>query len=288
MSLDDKLKSWREATEPLEPSPELLQKLAAAVEAPAAVAAPVLTTAVKVIIITALVGVAGFALMRGNELGWRWSAKSTSVRALDAGFALRASDAGSALLSPGTSPSTPAMDCPQRLVAMPVRPWSPNEAARRRHQEKELRLKLAARPLNCRAQRAPLERLLEDRRPGPGDAEATRLLARFAFLCGPAHVPQWLFPPHQGRCDDSDWCHRPECDLGIEACALSWAAQPVETCTHHTGTRMALAFACTRFLRGQTDDAPVRALNPAAWCLSPEALKERAFLQTHDAGMELP
>jgi len=65
-------------------------------------------------------------------------------------------------------------------------------------------------------------------------------------------------------------------------------AAPTTTCTHWIGVRRAVPHACVRSLRGEGTEAEVRALSNEAWCLTPEALKERDQLITRNAPKESP
>lgn len=269
MNLDDKLSSWREATDALEPSDALLTKLQAVVEAPTPPAGPAATigTAVKVLLVIVLAGVIGIAVLHRSGTGMSTPISSKPTQSRSSAPSQPASvDAG---CGPQSSNSLVAVNTGSRLS------------------EKELRLQLTSRPLTCLAQRHPLEELIFSRSAAAADPQATRFLTRLTLLCGPSNVSLYVLPSAQSPCDDSDWCTRAECELNDEACASSWATHPVSTCTHRMGVRSALRFACARYLRQETTDAPVRALAADAWCLSADALKERDLLRTLDAGMEL-
>mgnify|MGYP001611254340 CR=1 FL=1 len=277
MNLDDKLKGWRDATESLAPPEKLLAALEATVEAPTPPAG--VGAVVKVLIITAVVGVIGVAVLHAQEIGWGWFAKKGSPLVSARGERSNAPFLPDASVDAGEAP------CGQRLEsAMALTPGLSPEAERARYTQ-AMRL-LTNRPLTCLAQRSPLDQLLWGR--SPNDAEVTRLISRLGYLCGAPAIPQWVLFRDTAPCDDSDWCRVPSCELTSEACASSWAARPAGTCAHRFGTRASLAFACVRFLRGQGTEAEVRRLATDAWCLRPEALKEREYLSQRDAGMELP
>ncbi|MDP1821767.1 MAG: hypothetical protein Q8L48_00925 [Archangium sp.] len=279
MNLDDKLKSWRDATEPLVPSEKLLAALAATVEAPTTPPAGA-SAVVKGLIVTAVVGVIGVAVLHAQQVGWGWFAKKDAPPVSAQGDRLvppaRTPDAS---IDAGEAPCGPRLES-----AMALTPGLSPEAERARYTQ-AMRL-LTKRPLTCLAQRRPLDQLLWGRT--SNDAEVTRLISRLGYLCGAPAIPQWALFQDTAPCDDSDWCHVPSCELKSEACAASWAARRAGTCAHRLGTRASLTFACVRFLRGQGTEAQVRALAADAWCLRPEALKEREYLSQHDAGMELP
>ncbi len=270
MNLDEKLNHWREATETLEPSETLLASLQATIDAPTPPPPSGLITLVKVLIITAIVGAiaTGYAVVR--SLNIRWSGSSVPV------LVATAVDAG--LPSCGPEPA------PAELFALPgseVVGGSWEEM--RRKQLIDFRAQLEARPLTCLAQRRPLEQLLDMH--AVSDAEATRLIARLGWLCGPSALPAYRLPQAEepGSCDNSDWCRRPGCDLSTEPCALSWADRPATTCTARRGRAIALTFACVRFLRAEAPEAQPRAFARNPWCLDPAAVAEREFLRTHNA-----
>lgn len=301
MNLDDKLDSWREATDALEPSDALMAKLQAVVEAPTPPAGPAATlgTAVKVLLVVVLAGAIGIAVLHRNEAGMSTPLSSTPTRADTVSSAPAPSAPASVDAGPGSANALEKDTRPRsRAPAQPARVdagCGPERfgalVALKRGSElsdKELKLQLTTRPLTCLAQRHPLEALLFGRSAGAADPQATRFLTRLTLLCGPSNVSLYVLPWAQTPCDDSDWCTRAECELSDETCASTWATHRASTCTHRMGVRSALRFACARFLHGETTDAPVRALAADAWCLNAEALKERDLLRTLDAGMELP
>ena len=281
MTLDEQLKNWREATEPLEPSQTLLASLQATIDAPTPPAPAGLATVVKVLIITALVGAlaVGYAAMNSLNLGWSGSSRPVAAAMPAPPSAPGALDAGPP--SCGPQPS-------EGLVAMPATlvPWDSPERMRRLLVQ--LLAQLKARPLTCVAQRRPVEQILSMHL--VSDQETIRLSARLAWLCGGAALRGYLLPPGepQGSCDDSDWCRRPKCDLQDEACALSWAERPASTCTAQTGRALALRFACAHFLRAEAPEAEPRKFAKDPWCLQPAAVAEREFLETHHAVKESP
>ena len=273
MTLDEQLKNWREATEPLEPSQTLLASLQATIDAPTPPAPAGLATVVKVLIITALVGAlaVGYSAVNSLNLGWSGSSKpvATARPAPPSGL-----DAGPPSCGPESGPTSPS-----------VKGESP-EAERRLLGQ--LRAQLKARPLTCVAQRHPVEQILSMHL--VSDQETIRLSARLAWLCGGAALRGYLLPPGepQGSCDDSDWCRRPKCDLQDEACVLSWAERPASTCTAQTGRVLALRFACVHFLRAEAPEAEPRKFAKDPWCVQPAAVTEREFLEAHHAVKESP
>lgn len=159
MTLDDKLKSWREDTEALAPSSQLLEKLQATVDAPPPAATPA-AAVVKVLLVTAFVGVIAWAVLRSHELGSSWFAKTPVA-------AVGLPDAGEAPCSGPRDGTAPSMMMPGLQL----------DEARAFGEQ------LATRPLSCFAQRHPLEQLA--RWTTADDPEHNRLLARLAVLCGP-------------------------------------------------------------------------------------------------------
>jgi hypothetical protein len=110
-------------------------------------------------------------------------------------------------------------------------------------------------------------------------AERVRLWARQAFLCDAAPW-QADFAP----CDDSAWCHAPQCDHHELSCLEALAAWPEGTCTAEGGKRELGAELCRRFIRGdRTQRARIQKLSRHAWCLDAAAQKEVEWLVAHGA-----
>lgn len=289
MTLDDKLNQWREATESLAPSEALLGALAATIDAPGAAATATATgtgAAVKVLLVSLVVGLVGAAVIVASRPGHGPSGAPAAASPRE-GAAISGAQATPPPLDAGPaahvlpSLATPDAGCAPRAgveAVMPVMAVIDEQSLRAR--AAELTRQLSARPLTCEAQRAPIDQLVS----GPLGREASRrpLVARLLALCGPADdVAIRLALPlgePDGPCDDSDWCHDPTCRPLDEACAQQWAARPRTSCAARHGRQLLLMHACARFLRGEATVADVRARSATAWCVSPEVLEERARL----------
>lgn len=267
MNVDDKLKTWREATSSIAPS----AKVVAALEAGLAASAPVAAStgvgiALKVLIVTAIVG----AMFYGASLGvWRWCFGS-----------MPSTDAGT-LTDFGCEPrpARPAIPPSYGNGVYEIRQEQFYE--RMREERAELERQLVTRPLTCLAQQAPLTQLASlDWKP----PQFNRYRARIAILCGASAVYGDLFRSSTDEgCSNGDWCRKPECDLALEDCASLWAKGPAGGCIAAIGRQEVTRFACVRFLRGEGTEQAVRDLDSNAWCLEPTALAERDWLIAHHA-----
>ena len=278
MTLDDKLKGWREGTETLAPSDALLAKLAANVDtAPAAAPAPAPATAtafaVKVVVLVIAIGAA--------TLLW-WVRPAVESRPRPNAPALET--------SPSANPSEAACPPPNR-ARMPVGMAAPalmlpGPVAARAQKEhiQALRDALEHRPLTCEAQAEPLRSLLREELP---DADRFRFLARLVFFCGgrgdtvPAALSRLQRPVTEASapCSDADWCHAPKCTTFDEECARAFAARPPGSCNREHGQWILGELACERFVRGTATDAEVSRQYTHGWCLEPSAGAEAELLR---------
>lgn len=268
MTLDDKLKGWRETTETVVPSAALMASLTAQVEAapaPSAPAGATLTTVVKVVGVAVFFGVLTWAL---------WPRESI--------FAIRSMATSTAGFDAGEAACPPRPPTTQAAAPMAIR--APNWEESLRIRQLELERILAARPMTCEGQKAPLTELLQSGTLTRRQWE--KAFTRYVALCGIHSARRGAMlapmPPREtvvvsgtsagggmAGCDDSDWCHLPSCgDAFTEDCARAYAARPAHSCSAVMGRAMLADFACERLVRGQGSEGEVRAHSLDAWCLS--------------------
>ena len=270
MTVDDKLKWWRESTEAIAPPAALMASLAAQVDAapaapPSTGAGTTVVTAVKTVVVMVFIAVTAWAFLPARVVNaWRegGAARTPSARAT---------------VVEQCPPRPPA---PQAVYAAPI-PAIPREVweTEQRKRIAELRKTIAARPMTCEGQKQPITEVLVLL--GAPDDERERLFTRYVVLCGLSGAPPLrVTAPGEPAdpmptCDASDWCHFPKCgDAQTEACAREYAARPEGSCFAMAG-RMRLAhFACERFVRGQSPESEVKALSADAWCLTPQSRAE--------------
>lgn len=246
-TLDDKLNAWREATD-AEPSPELLEKLGAQVEGPT----PSVLTAVKVLLSVMVVGVVAVTLLAP----WRTQMQFEPARV-------------------GTAETREPAVCPPRArfaspaVLMPM----PQDRASLARETEAL---MTRRPLTCEGQIA-LIRALRWTRENTLD-ELAQLRTQQIFLCD--EDPGVVLAPADD-CDDSDWCHVPECDRRDAGCLEQLAARPARTCTAQQARNDLSDLHCRALIRG--DEAFRHRLAKGAWCLEDVVKKEVERLRAKGA-----
>ncbi len=313
MSLDDKFKEWKEATEQLTPSPGLAERLDALAEssASAAGASWAWKPVFKVLVSVVAVGAVVFAVLKqratvDDSLDRQWS----TVARVEGSGPSRANDAGATPVSCGDRAMMPDW---QGKVAVspapamiPIGPVPHGDPLWRSDELRAARVAIEKRPLTCEAQERPLLSLLQSQLRWDEDL---KVRTRYLALCPTPH--SWLLLPSAGGsvvaggsmagvpgapesqgepCDSSDWCHDPQCDSSTDECQWAFSLRPIRTCGRADALRSLLGSRCARYLRGalSADDlkSQVRDLSDrlrvesgesmtqAAWCLEPEAQRE--------------
>jgi hypothetical protein len=305
MSLDDKFKEWKEATEQLTPSPGLHERLEALAEssASAAGASGAWKPVFKVLVSVVAVGAVVFAVLKqratvADSLDHQWS----TVARIQGSGPSRANDGGATTVPCGERPSLPPAGNPHpALVAYK----SPSD-----DEVRAARIAIEKRPLTCEEQGWPLRLLLQSQLRWD---EELRVRTRYLVLCpttdswvslpsaragaagGLPGVPGGVGQSEGEPCDSSDWCHDPQCDLSTDECQWAFALRPIRTCGRAYALRSLLGSRCMRYLKDalssddlkrQVRDLSDRlrletgeAIPQAAWCLEPEAQREIQHLR---------
>lgn len=291
MSLDGELKKWRDATEQLEPSAQLMASLQAQVTPPPTSAPPVggslaAKVVVTVVLFTLAIGAAAYFFVAPKLPRVNASALDSGVRTPHDG------GRSEALLDRDAVEPCPPRDEP--ALASPMMP-SPARLPSQREVANDARTQLTRRPLTCAAQLSPIEDL---RAHGHlADDERLTLDARRAVLCGLGSTDFSNVSPRQAMwdgkqapsaarpCDESQWCHVPQCSFADERCLRELAALNSTACAVFEARRRLLDHECVRVLRRQTDggtelarlNASFSSFSPdagTAWCLERAAVDE--------------
>ena len=319
MSLDDKFKEWKEATEQLTPSPGLAERLDALAESSASAggASWAWKPVFKVLVSVVAVGAVVFAVLKqratvDDSLDRQWS----TVARVEGSGPSRANDAGATPVSCGErvmegmkaiEPTQPEPVAAVPLAKDPAQgnPYAPSE---RSDELRAARVAIEKRPLTCEAQERPLLLLLQSQLRWDEDL---KIRTRYLALCPTPH--SWLLlpsawggsevagvfvaaapglPQSQGEpCDSSDWCHDPQCDSSTDECQWAFSLRPIRTCGRADALRSLLRSRCARYLRGtlSADDLErqVRDLSDRLRVESGESTPQAAWCLEPEAQREI-